>query len=163
MKKMVTLVATLFISLMACSAATAQEKAPIWSLMDSEGNVVSSADFDGQPLMIHFWATWCPYCKRLQPELDRLHRKYKGEGLQSVAISFREDEDADPAGTLEERGIRISTLVEGDKVAEIFGVQGTPTTVFIDRTGHIFAQTRSSDPDDDRLELAVLKILESRP
>ena len=39
---------------------------------DEAGQLVKSSDFLGKPLVIHFWATWCPYCKKLQPGLDKL-------------------------------------------------------------------------------------------
>ena len=129
--------------------------APEWELYDAQNKLVSSSEFKGNPVILHFWATWCPYCKKLQPGLDDLYKKYQSQGLQMVAISFWEDEGANPQAVIEERGHSFKTLVNGDKVAKRFHVKGTPTTFFIDADGKIIAKTRISDPDDHRLEKVV--------
>ncbi|GAC23251.1 alkyl hydroperoxide reductase/ Thiol specific antioxidant/ Mal allergen [Paraglaciecola mesophila KMM 241] len=134
--------------------------APNWSLQDADGNQVSSTDFAGKPLIIHFWATWCPYCKKLQPELERLYVKYQEQGLQMIAISLREDEDVKPQEALNARGMSFKTLVNGDQVAmDKFYVRGTPTTFFINAKGQVVVATRLSDPNDPRLEQVVKSIL----
>ena len=46
--------------------------APDWKLQYSQGNFVSLKDYHGKLLILHFWSTWCPYCKRLQPGLENL-------------------------------------------------------------------------------------------
>lgn len=133
---------------------------PSWNLFDAEGNLVSSKDFAGRPLIIHFWATWCPYCKKLQPGLDRLFEKYQDQGLQMIAISLLEEEGAKPQELLTARGMSFKTLVDGDSVAmEKFFVRGTPTTFFINAKGQVVVATRLSDPDDPRLEQVVKSLM----
>ncbi len=133
-----------------------------WQLYNEAGQLVKSSDFLGKPLVIHFWATWCPYCKKLQPGLDTLYRKYQADGLQMIAISIREDEGATPQKELDGRGMSFKTLINGDAVAKnLFSVSGTPTTVFIDKTGHVVGSTSISDPDDPRLETIVKNIVEN--
>jgi cytochrome c biogenesis protein CcmG, thiol:disulfide interchange protein DsbE len=133
-----------------------------WQLYNEEGLLVKSSNFLGNPLEIHFWATWCPYCKKLQPSLDRLYQKYQADGLQMIAVSIREDEGATPQKELEGRGMSFKTLVNGtDMARNLFNVNGTPTTVFIDKTGHIVGSTRTSDPSDPRLEKIVDYIVEN--
>lgn len=135
-------------------------QAPQWELYDETNHLFKSSDYAGKPLIIHFWATWCPYCKKLQPGLERLHEKYAEDGLQMISISFWEDEGATPQSVLNDRGLSMKTLVNGDKVAkELFHVKGTPTTFFIDAKGNIIAKTRISDPDDPRLEKVVRIIM----
>jgi cytochrome c biogenesis protein CcmG/thiol:disulfide interchange protein DsbE len=130
----------------------AAEPAPAFTLRDAAGNEVSLADFEGQPLMLHFWATWCPYCKKLQPGLERTSRDYKDADLVLLGISFREDDGAQPQAVLERRGLSFKTLVEGESVAGKYKVRGTPTTFFIDRQGEIVAVTNTSNPDDPILK-----------
>ncbi|MGY0588024.1 MAG: TlpA family protein disulfide reductase, partial [Paraglaciecola chathamensis] len=138
----------------------ALKMAPSWSLLDAEGNLVSSKDFAGKPLIIHFWATWCPYCKKLQPGLDRLFEKYQDQGLQMIAISLLEEEGAKPQELLTARGMSFKTLVDGDSVAmENFFVRGTPTTFFINAKGQVVVATRLSDPNDPRLEQVVKSLM----
>ena len=78
---------------------------------------MSLADYRGRPLVLHFWATWCPYCKKLQPGLDRLRQRHVEQDLMVLGISFREDEGAEPQAVLQQRGLGFSTLVAGGKVA----------------------------------------------
>ena len=130
-------------------------KAPDFVLSDSAGNMVSLGEYRGRPLVLHFWATWCPYCKKIQPGLERLEESHQDSKLVVLAISFREDDGADPQGVLEKRGHSFKTLLEGDDVARMYGVRGTPTTFFIDRKGKVVGMTHTSDPEDPILsELA---------
>ncbi|WP_299573586.1 TlpA disulfide reductase family protein [uncultured Shewanella sp.] len=130
-------------------------QAKAFTLNDAEGNKWSFAEYAGKPIVIHFWATWCPYCKKLQPGLERLRLTHLDSDLEMIAISFNEDKGAMPAAALAERGIGMKTLVEGDSVAELYGVTGTPTTVFINRSGQLVWLTRISDPDSPKLAQAI--------
>ena len=72
-----------------------------------------------------------------------------------LGISFREDDGADPQGVLAKRGHRFKTLLNGEDVARMYGVRGTPTTFFIDRQGRVLGMTHTSNPEDPVLtELA---------
>lgn len=125
---------------------------PNWALYTESGELVTSEDFLGKPLVVHFWGTWCPYCKRLQPGLDRIHKAYKDKGLQMIAIAIREKPGATPQKVLDERGLSMKTVVEGDELAiRELGIDGTPTTFFIAPDGTIIGATMQSDPDDPRL------------
>ena len=60
--------------------------APDASVEDLEGNAVSLQDLiDGRPALLEFWATWCPLCEALQPQLDRIQAEY-GDRLAMVAV-----------------------------------------------------------------------------
>ena len=141
------------------AGARVGEKAPHFVLPDASGELVSLKDFRGQPLVLHFWATWCPYCKKVQPGLQAIADTHRESGLVLLGVSFREDRDATPQSVLEERNLRFRTLVEGDEVAEMYGARGTPTTVFIDRDGRIVGMTHTSDPNDPLLQSLTDQIL----
>lgn len=136
------------------TALQAAESKPLvadFSLKDSRGQIHALADYKGKPLIIHFWATWCPYCKKLQPGLEKIRLDNQASDLQVLAISFNEDEGAKPAETLLARGIHIPTLIDGDSVAAAYGVKGTPTTFYINRLGEVVWKTNISDPNDRKL------------
>ena len=137
---------------------TAQQ-APAWQLKTQSGDTISSRQFDGQGTILHFWATWCPYCKKLQPKLVELEMQYKAQGVKIVAISFNEDDGALPQDELAERGYTFPTAVNGDSVAMLYGVKGTPTTFFINKDNQVIFKYTSSDVSDPRLELAVKEII----
>lgn len=153
------LVAFCLLLVMQTSAAAV---APDWTLADADGNSVSLSDYKNKPVILHFWATWCPYCKKVQPGLDRLYRQHHQQGLEVLGISWWEDEGAEPQKELENRGHRFKTLINGDAVAKKYGVRGTPTTFFIDRNGEIVWVSNTSNPDDPALEKAVLRLLNSK-
>ena len=127
------------------------EKAPAFTLADEEGRQVSLSDYAGKPLILHFWASWCPYCKKLQPGLDALAMEYEKSGLVLLGINFREDEGVIPQDVLRQRGMYFKTLVEGDEVARSYAVHGTPTTFFIDGRGQSVGVTNTADPNDPLL------------
>ena len=135
-----------FFTLFLFSQQSFAQQAPNFSLKTSNGEIVNLADFKGQPTVIHFWATWCPYCKKLQPELNRLGKKYKDKSVNVVAISIWEDEGAMPQAVIDDRGHDFITLINGDKVADSYRVKGTPTTIFIDKNGEVIGASSASDP-----------------
>jgi thiol-disulfide isomerase/thioredoxin len=141
------------------SQADNDAHAPNWTLTTQAGNNISLADYQGKPVILHFWATWCPYCKKLQPKLVELEEKYKNSGIEIVAISFNEDDGATPQDSITQRGYKFITAVQGDKVAQKYGVKGTPTTFFINRSGKVIFKSSSSNIADPRLELAVKEII----
>ncbi len=126
--------------------------APEWQLKTLDGQTVSWQQFRGQPVILMFWATWCPYCKKLMPGLQRLQHKYRDRGLQVILIDYNEDEDADIAGALHARGIALLNVVNGDAVAARYNVAATPTTFYIDRDGKIVGKSNNSNPDAVELE-----------
>jgi cytochrome c biogenesis protein CcmG/thiol:disulfide interchange protein DsbE len=135
------------------------EAAPDFTLDNSKAKAVSLADYKGRPLVLHFWASWCPYCKRLQPGLQALQDEYSETGLVVLGISFREDDGVQPQAVLQSRGLTFMTLVEGDEVAPLYGVKGTPTTFFIDRQGNIVGRTSTSDSKDPVWQVGVESIV----
>ena len=146
MKTLLTVVLSSLLLLAALNARA--ETAPEFTLNNAKGEAVSLADYRGRPVLLHFWATWCPYCKRLQPGLVAIQDSFREQGLVLLGISFREDEGVKPQAVLDSRGHEFMTLVEGDTVASTYGVKGTPTTFFIDRQGEIVGRTSVSDPID---------------
>lgn len=139
------------------------KKMPEWVLKTQNGEEVRSSDYNGKPLILSFWATWCPHCKVLHPGLEKLRQTYEEQGLEFLLVSARENEGADPQGSLDERGIKIKTVVEGEELAiEGFNIIGTPTTFFIAPNGTILGSTMDSNPDDPRF-VQVAEYLISLP
>lgn len=130
------------------------DEAPEWVLTDGMGNNVSSADLAGKPYVLTFWATWCPYCKKFQPGLDYIALDYIEIGIPTYAVSFWENEGATPVEEMENRGLYLPVLVEGDQVAKAFGVLGTPTTIFVNQDGEIVYRHTAFDPNDPQLRVA---------
>ncbi len=130
------------------------DDAPEWKLSDGRNLNVSSKSLEGKPYVLHFWATWCPYCKHFQPGLDYISMGYVEKGINTYAISFWENPNAKPVETMTKRGLLLPVLIEGDAVAKSFGVLGTPTTIFVNQDGEITYRHTQSDPNDPQLRVA---------
>lgn len=110
------------------------ETAPDWQLQDQEGNTINyHKDSEGKVSVVLFWATWCPYCATLMPHLEVVYRKYRNKGLKFYAISTFEDGKLDPVEFFDTKGYTYKLLLNGDAVADEWGVKGTPGLYVMDK------------------------------
>ncbi len=125
-------------ALLARSALPVLGKVPAWTLRDVDGREVKSSDFKGKVVVIDFWATWCPPCRKEIPDYIALQKKYAERGL--VILGFSMDEG--PASDVKAFGVKMKVnyplLMADGAVAEAFGgIEGLPTAFVIDREGNI--------------------------
>ena len=119
---------------------------PLFKLKDLEGKVRDIKEWDGQVLMINFWATWCPPCRREMPAFIELQEKYKDKGFTIIGIALDEKQAVidftDPMGMnypilmAEQEGIVISKAY-GNNLGVL------PYTVIVDRKGNIIHRQRT--------------------
>lgn len=113
---------------------------PLFSLDDAAGVRRSIAEWDGRALMINFWATWCPPCRREIPLLNALRAQYAPQGFEvvGVAVDFRDDVLRYMATTPIDYPVLIGEQ-EGLDVVRDFGLAnlGFPFTVFTDTGGRV--------------------------
>lgn len=125
-------------------AATAGERVPeirpLFTLADPTGRPRSIAEWDGKALLINFWATWCPPCRREIPLLNALRSEYAPRGFEviGVAVDFRDDVLEYMEGTPISYPVLIGEQ-DGLDAARAFGMEalGFPFTVFTDTRGRI--------------------------
>lgn len=114
----------------AVASAPEPRIAPDWTLETPEGRAVQLSEVVGeQTTVLFFWATWCPYCKALMPHLQSMRIEY-GEELGILAINVFED--GDPVEFIRDNGYDFTLLLNGDKVAESYGISGTPGVLVVD-------------------------------
>lgn len=121
-----------------------------WQLTSVDNQQVRLSEFKGQPVILVFWATWCPYCKKLLPGIQTLHQKYQDKGLKIIAVNIKEDWK--PKVYWRNYEYTFDAVLNGDEVAKIYGVRGTPTVVFIEPTGKVAKVAQFSDPKHASLE-----------
>jgi peroxiredoxin len=107
-----------------------------FTLRDLQGNTVSLSDsLKEKPVMLVFFATWCPSCNAEIPRLNRLHETEKN--LRIIAVDVNESDQA-VASFAQSRGIRYTVLLDSDgSVARKWGIVGIPTNFVIDRSGTV--------------------------
>ena len=105
--------------------------APDWTLQSENGETVTLSEVAAtQPVIVLFWATWCPYCKRLMPHLQSVSLEY-GDEIRILAVHFRDDK-GDPVAFIKNAGYDFTLLPDGDEVAKLNEVWGTPGVMIID-------------------------------
>ena len=111
--------------------------APAFALAARDGGKVSLADLKGQVVMINFWATWCGPCRQEMPLLAQLHAKYEPLGFTLLGVNVEPDSAA-AVTWLKGVAVPFPILFDTDSsVAGSFGVEGMPSTVFVDRNGKV--------------------------
>jgi thiol-disulfide isomerase/thioredoxin len=105
--------------------------------MDGEDHALG--DFRGKVVMLNFWGTWCPPCRREMPSLERLYRNYKDRGLAVVAVNQWEDPDLvfEVTGRLSLEPTFSILLDRECRIAEQCSVKGLPATFLLDKGGNI--------------------------
>jgi len=110
--------------------------APAFTLMDLDGRPVSLADFRGKVVVLNFWATWCPPCRREIPDFIDLQNEYGSQGVQIVGIALDEPEKVQAFAR--QHGMNYAVLIGSDEISMKYGgIEGIPTTFIVDKNGKI--------------------------
>jgi peroxiredoxin len=111
-----------------------------FTLADLQGKSWTLSKLRGKVVVVNFWATWCPPCRKEMPDLEALYNRFKGQGLVVLAIS---DEDAAKVLPFiaQRRMTYVILLDPGRKVNDLFQVEGIPKTFVYDRDGKLVAQS----------------------
>lgn len=145
------------------SAPAAQtNNAPIaFNFPDLDGKLRHLTEWQGQVVLVNFWAPWCPPCRKEMPALMELQEKYAARGLTVVGIAIDTQDNAQAFA--DSLGINFPILLGEDgglELAQTLGnkVGALPYTVLLDRQGHI-AHTHRSEITLQQAEQMVLPLL----
>ena len=127
------------------AAAMVSQVRPGFKLPDLQGATRDIAEWDGQVVVLNFWATWCPPCKKEMPDFIELQEQYGLQGLQFVGIAL--DDAVKVENFLETMGVEYPILLGGDEALAVSSLYGNsfgalPYTAVIDRDGHIVSTYR---------------------
>ena len=111
-----------------------------FTLKDLNGKNVTLSQLRGKIVLVNFWATWCPPCRKEMPDLDAIYMHFQAQGLVIVSLS---DEDPFKVGRfINAMGYHPPVLLDsGGKVAKLFHVDGIPKSFVFDRDGKLVAQS----------------------
>ncbi len=123
------------------TAAAAKNPAPALKLKDLDGQLHDLAALKGKVVLVNFWATWCPPCRREMPSMERLAQKLRGDNFVVLAVDVGEDADTVHAfsSRMESPPSFPILLDPHGRTMQAWGVAGLPTTYLIDRQGRIVA------------------------
>jgi len=113
---------------------------PEFTLKDLSGKTWTFAELRGKVVLVNFWATWCPPCRKEIPDLETLYGRFGSKGLVVLGISDEEAAKVEPF--IREHKVSFPVLLDpGRKVNEIFVVEGIPKSFVYDREGKLVAQS----------------------
>jgi peroxiredoxin len=137
-------------------------KPPAFTANDLDGKPQSPESFQGQVLLIDFWATWCGPCKGELPNVKAVYEKYHDKGFAILGVSLDEDKDA-LQKFVKDQNMAWPQLFDGkgwkNEIAKLYGVNAIPRTILLDRQGVI----RHVNLRGPALEKAVAELVAAAP
>ena len=155
------LAAGLFAGLALCAAAGADDAAglldpmpdrpaaPGFELPGPDGATYSLAAMQGKPVIVNFWATWCPPCRAEMPSMERAWATLKDEGVMLVAINVGESKEEVDAFLAEVPVSFPLPIDETMRVSQAWPMKGLPTTFVVDPEGRIVYRAQGEREWDD--------------
>jgi len=148
------ILAGLLLSVIACSHALQigdQVQLPEISL--DSGQKLGAAGLRNKPVLIVLWASWCPYCARHLPYLEKLYQQSKNSDLQIIAVSI-DTEPAKARAYLQDKKYHFPVSFDVVSIERSVGiVRGLPRTILIDRHGRVAVHELGEMFEEDVLAL----------
>lgn len=117
--------------------------APLFSGADVQGRTLQLADTKGRPVLLQFWATWCPICQHSHSTVQSLSRDYQVLSIASFSGSRK-----DVADYVMDKGLQYSVIVdESNDLARLYGIKGFPANFILDKMGNIRFVTVGYTPE----------------
>jgi peroxiredoxin len=127
---------------------------PEFTLHDLQGVEWTFKELRGKVVLVNFWATWCPPCRKEMPDMQALYERFSPRGLVILAISDETPEKVEPF--IAAKKYTYSILLDpGRKVQQLFSVNGIPKSFLYDRDGKLV--TQAIDRRTTEQFLAMLK------
>ncbi len=134
-----------------------ENKAPDFTVENADGEAVSLSSMEGKPVVLNFWASWCPPCKSEMPDFQKAYETY-GEEIQFMMVDLTDGsrETRETAGEfIEEQGFTFPVYYDvNQEGAYAFYVSALPATYFIDEKGRIVAVGKGM-LDEEALEKGI--------
>lgn len=132
------------------------KKAPDFTQNDPNGNPVSLSDFQGQYLLLDFWASWCGPCRQENPNLVKAYAAYNDKGFEILGVSLDNNDGKEAwVKAIEKDGLtwtQVSDLNSwNNEVARLYGVRAVPQSYLINPEGIIIAQNLRGDALEEKL------------
>jgi len=125
----------LFLFAISVSAQSSQTDLP---LKDIHGHSFKLSDFKGKVVLLNFWATWCPPCRKEIPQLIKLQHKYRKAGLQIIGITYPPEKLSSVRAFAKKSQANYPLVLGSERTKSNFtSSEVLPVTVVIDRVGNV--------------------------
>lgn len=126
---------------------TKKIKAPDFTVLDAEGNTVKLSELFGKPIVLNFWASWCPPCKGEMPEFNKVYEEV-GRDITFMMVDLvdgqRETKEKG-AQYVKDQGFVFPVYFDTKQdAAGKYGITSIPMTIFIDKDGYIVTAAQSA-------------------
>ncbi len=132
---------------------------PDFSVKDLDGTEIQLSELRGQRVVLDFWATWCPPCRREIPHFIKLANTFDSNDLVIIGISSESNETL--RSFAKKKNINYTLAVDGDLPSPYANIISIPTTFFIDRQG-VIRNIVTGYHDFDKLK-ALIMTLDPKP
>jgi thiol-disulfide isomerase/thioredoxin len=140
------------------AATPAVLPAPTLRLPDSDDKLVDLTQYRGKVVLVNFWASWCPPCRKEFPSLGRVRKLFKPNQFEVLAVNVGEDPETAFSFT---GNTDFPVLFDRNaKAMAAWSVRGLPTTFLVDRQGRLaFAATGGREFDDPEIVATIKSLL----
>ena len=137
-------------------------KAPNFQLKTVDGKSFKLSSLKGKVVVLDFWASWCPDCRKDAPNIVRMYREFKDKGVFFVGVSFDTEkvmwERAIEKYDMEYTAVSELKKMRESTIAKQYGVKWIPAMVVIDKKGNVVLSTVLSEKVEKKLtELTATK------
>ena len=139
--------------------------APDFEFSDSTGSIMRLSDLRGQPVILNFWASWCPPCRAEMPAIQAVHQAYQAQGLVVLGVNTANQDSLSQAQDfITEMDLSFQMLYDSSgAIQSRYDVSALPTTFFIDRFGVIHEVIYGGPIAEALLAIHAEEILEEKP
>jgi len=141
------------------SMSTAQletgSRAPEIALPSPDGDTILLSSLRGNYVLLDFWASWCPPCRRENPNLVNVYKKYHDKGFEIYQVSLDRTRDAWVKGIEDDKlhWVHVSDLQYWNSiVVAVYNIQGIPLSLLLDKEGRIIARNLHGDMLEQELK-----------